>query len=386
MCRSGVFEFENFLAGVKANMERHGRCVVAVSEGISDAKHTPIATTLATHVAKDPHGNVELGGGALADLLTKSVKDKLGFKRVRGDTFGYVQRSFMGCVSDVDQREAREVGEKAMQYAMWADRDGSVTIHRAGNYAVNYELSGLAEIAGKTKVMPDEFIAASGDDVTPAFDALSAAAAGHHDARSRPPASVSGGENPRQGLSRGTHLGINFPSPAFPVQHPIRATIRLRGVPFCSRKDNPMLRTKQLFVYVPLLVSGIALLPTAHAATTANPKPTASERAAAKTGNEIDKAIGPSRPVTSRELRGGVSLSGISNPAQALATAQIKNREGEAIGTVSSVDVAPDGKAQAIHVDVGGFPRHGREDGCHPCRQFHLSQEPRPAGHVHDQG
>lgn len=166
-----VFEFENFLAGVKANMERHGRCVVAVSEGISDAKHTPIATTLATHVAKDPHGNVELGGGALADLLTKSVKDKLGFKRVRGDTFGYVQRSFMGCVSDVDQREAREVGEKAMQYAMWADRDGSVTIHRAGNYAVNYELSGLAEIAGKTKVMPDEFIAASGDDVTPAFDA-----------------------------------------------------------------------------------------------------------------------------------------------------------------------------------------------------------------------
>ena len=28
-------------------------------------------------------------------------------------------RSFIGWVSDVDQREAREVGEKAVQFAMW---------------------------------------------------------------------------------------------------------------------------------------------------------------------------------------------------------------------------------------------------------------------------
>jgi hypothetical protein len=93
----------------------------------------------------------------------------------------------------------------------------------------------------------------------------------------------------------------------------------------------------------------------AWAATTANPKPSAAERAAAKTGNEIDKAVGVDRPVTAIELKSGVALGGINNPAQALATAQIKNRQGQAIGTVSSVDVAPDGKAEAIHADVGGF-------------------------------
>ena len=91
------------------------------------------------------------------------------------------------------------------------------------------------------------------------------------------------------------------------------------------------------------------------AATTANPRPSAAERAAAKTGNEIDKAVGPDRPVSPLELKSGVGLGVINNPAQALATAQIKNRQGQAIGTVSSVDVAPDGKAEAIHVDVGGF-------------------------------
>ena len=122
-------------------------------------------------VVKDAHGNVELAGGALADSLTSLIKHKLGHKRVRGDTFGYVQRSFLGCVSDVDQREAREVGEKAVQFALWGDRDGSVTIHRSGDYAVEYKLSALDEIAGKTKVMSDDFIAAAGNHVTPAFEA-----------------------------------------------------------------------------------------------------------------------------------------------------------------------------------------------------------------------
>ena len=71
-----------------------------------------------TQATKDPHGNLQLGGGALGDFLTKLVKDRLGISRVRTDTFGYLQRSFAGIVSDVDQREAREVGEKAVQYAM----------------------------------------------------------------------------------------------------------------------------------------------------------------------------------------------------------------------------------------------------------------------------
>jgi ATP-dependent phosphofructokinase / diphosphate-dependent phosphofructokinase len=166
-----VFDFDKFLGDVKSAMDKHGRCVIAVSEGVADKDHAPIATKLATHVEKDPHGNVELGGGALADLLTKLIKDKLGLKRVRGDTFGYVQRSFLGCVSDVDQREAREVGEKAVQYAMGAGRDGSVTIHRAGDYATDYQLSALEGIAGKTRVMPDAFIANAGNHVTDAFRA-----------------------------------------------------------------------------------------------------------------------------------------------------------------------------------------------------------------------
>ncbi len=165
-----VFNVEKFLADVKATMDRYGRCVIAVSEGIHDEEGVPIAVKLAKNVEQDAHGNVQLSGtGALADMLCEEIRTKLGVKRVRGDTFGYVQRSFIGCVSDVDQREAREVGEKAVQYAMWGDSDGSVVIDRTGFYSSDYRLVPLEAVAGKTKVMPDEFIAESGTDVTDAF-------------------------------------------------------------------------------------------------------------------------------------------------------------------------------------------------------------------------
>jgi 6-phosphofructokinase 1 len=165
-----TFDTEKFIADVKATYDQHDRCVIAVSEGIHDAQGTPIITRLASQIEHDAHGNVQLSGtGALADLLCDEIRNKLGIKRVRGDTLGYLQRSFMGCVSDVDQREAREVGEKAVQFAMWGDRDGSVAIKRTGFYSVDYELLPLSEVAGKTRVMEDEFIAENGTDITDAF-------------------------------------------------------------------------------------------------------------------------------------------------------------------------------------------------------------------------
>jgi 6-phosphofructokinase 1 len=164
------FEIDRFLADVKRIVDQFGRCVVAASEGIHDGTGNPIATKLAQTVERDPHGNVQLSGtGALADLLCAQVKERLGIGRVRGDTFGYLQRSFIGCVSSIDRREAREVGEMAIQYAMGSDLDGSIAIERVGNYAVDYRLVALADVAHKTRSMPDLFIAGSGSDVTEAF-------------------------------------------------------------------------------------------------------------------------------------------------------------------------------------------------------------------------
>lgn len=165
-----AFKMDRFLADVKKVYDRYGKCIIAVSEGIVDEEGQPIVSKLSKKVEKDSHGNIQLSGtGALGDLLANTIRENLNIKRVRSDTFGYLQRSFMGCVSDLDQAEAREVGEKAAQYALWDNVDGSVTIHRTGMYSVDYKLSRLEEVAKYTKSMPDEYINEAGNNVTEAY-------------------------------------------------------------------------------------------------------------------------------------------------------------------------------------------------------------------------
>ena len=163
------FQLDTFLGAVKAQYERLGRCIIAISEGVVQDGE-PLLARLSKQTEADAHGNLNLSGsGALSDHLAETVKRELAIARVRGETLGYLQRSFLGCVSDVDQREAREVGEKAVQYAHWGDRDGSVTIHRTGFYAVEYKLNPLEDIAAKTRHVPPEFVSEDGTDVTDAF-------------------------------------------------------------------------------------------------------------------------------------------------------------------------------------------------------------------------
>jgi 6-phosphofructokinase 1 len=53
--------------------------------------------------------------------------------------------------------------------AVWNNLDGSIAIVRTGYYSVDYRLQPLADVAGKTRTMPDEFITAEGNHVTDAF-------------------------------------------------------------------------------------------------------------------------------------------------------------------------------------------------------------------------
>ncbi len=163
---------EKFISDVEGVLSKLGRCVVAVSEGICDTDGVTWAKKLAVQAEVDAHGNIQLSGtGELADFLAGEVKTKLKVKRVRADTFGYLQRSFAGLQSPVDVKEARWCGRHAVQYAMKED-NGSVAIKRTGNgknYAVELFRTELSNVAENTKSMPDEFINSKGNGITDAF-------------------------------------------------------------------------------------------------------------------------------------------------------------------------------------------------------------------------
>ena len=109
--------------------------------------------------------------GALGDLLAAEIKKRTKITRVRADTFGYLQRSFAGVVSEVDAREAREVGRHAVLFAVRDGGDGSVAIKRkpGKKYQVRYLRVPLRKVAKETRHMPDAYITQAGNDVTQAF-------------------------------------------------------------------------------------------------------------------------------------------------------------------------------------------------------------------------
>jgi len=163
---------EKMLSDVDKVYSKLGRCVIAASEGICDEDGQTWTQKILQENETDDHGNIQLSGtGALADFLAGKIKTSLKVKRVRADTFGYLQRSFAGLQSPVDVDEARRCGVEAVKYSM-TEQSGSVAIKRTGNgenYASELELTELRNVARNTKSMPKEFINAKGNGVTKAF-------------------------------------------------------------------------------------------------------------------------------------------------------------------------------------------------------------------------
>lgn len=168
---------EKFLSDVERVYSQKGRCLIAMSEGVSAPDGKTWAEKMSDNLEKDSHGNIQLSGtGALGDFFAQLVTRKLSVPggkklRVRADTFGYLQRSFAGYVSEVDSHEAREVGRQAVRYS--ADRNNmelSVVMKRVSNspYKIELDKTSIKNVARDTKHLSAEYIK-DGNDITQAF-------------------------------------------------------------------------------------------------------------------------------------------------------------------------------------------------------------------------
>jgi 6-phosphofructokinase len=134
-------------------------CVIALSEGA-------VPDTGLMEV--DAFGHRMKGGAA--DYVAGLIDDRLGLK-VRMDRPNYLQRSFSLATSEVDVDEAYRVGRAAVRLAVSGKSDMMVTLERwtGEGYGCDTGSAPLVEIANAEKVMPDAYLVAEGNDVTPAF-------------------------------------------------------------------------------------------------------------------------------------------------------------------------------------------------------------------------
>ena len=161
-----VFNIDEFLKDVKEVYESLGRCVVAVSEGIHNKEGDYFLQTYASDTGSglagktDSHGNIQLSGsGALGDTLTNIVSEHIDGARVRADTFGYLQRSFLADISEVDAEEAERVGRHSVVASLEL-QSGSVILKRqlSETYYCDVDVVDLDKVAKNTKDMPEEFL------------------------------------------------------------------------------------------------------------------------------------------------------------------------------------------------------------------------------------
>ena len=157
---------DNFISDVESVYSSLGRCIVAVSEGLKDENGEFFIQSYAKKSGldmvgkKDSHGNVQLSGtGALGDTLSKIISENIDVTRVRADTFGYIQRSFLADVSEVDAEEAERVGQHAV-VASKSFSSGSIILKRelSDEYKCAVDVVDLEKVAKNIKIMPNDFL------------------------------------------------------------------------------------------------------------------------------------------------------------------------------------------------------------------------------------
>jgi len=162
------FSVDQLLADIDATMKRYGRCVVAMSEGVTTRAGGALAEELipADRQERDAHGNLQLSGSDLGLALQERIKREFPKTRARVDTFGYLPRGFAGAISDLDAREAFDVGAFAVTSA--ARGSASVALQFADG-KTRLKAVELAAVAGRTRLMPADYLDPDSRHVTEAY-------------------------------------------------------------------------------------------------------------------------------------------------------------------------------------------------------------------------
>ncbi len=160
-----AFSVPRFIDEVKHTMDRHKRCIVAVSEGVSTEDGRSLVETIvgSDKVERDAHGNIKLSGSDLNRAFEQALAEKLPGKRARVDALGYMPRGYVGAISKVDQQEAYDAGAFAVGVA--AEGGGSVALQFDGQKTVLRKVP-LGNVAGKTRHMPDSYLTPDGNGLS----------------------------------------------------------------------------------------------------------------------------------------------------------------------------------------------------------------------------
>ncbi|MFO8079183.1 MAG: 6-phosphofructokinase [Armatimonadota bacterium] len=155
---------DQLISDVKSMYDRHGYCVIAVSEGFAFEGEDRVTTSDEV----DEFGHCRLGG--VSQWLSDVIEEGVGV-RSRHDKLGNLQRCFAATASQVDLDQAYAVGKTAVEWAVEGQTDVMITIERKNDDPYQWEpaATSLMTVAGESKAVPREWINDEGNDITDEF-------------------------------------------------------------------------------------------------------------------------------------------------------------------------------------------------------------------------
>jgi ATP-dependent phosphofructokinase / diphosphate-dependent phosphofructokinase len=152
---------QRLLRKVQETVERHGYCVVVVSEGLLDQE----GRLLSDAGSRDAFGHAQLGG--VAPIIARMCKDALGYK-YHYAVADYLQRSARHIASKTDVDQAYAVGAAAVRLALEGRNAVMPIIVRKRDEPYQWEIGSvdLALVANVERKMPPGYIAEDGMGVT----------------------------------------------------------------------------------------------------------------------------------------------------------------------------------------------------------------------------
>ena len=160
-----AFDEKQFIKDVRTAMDRYNNVVIAVSEGIKNAKGQYIS---ATSAVEDTFGHSQLSG--TGKCLEYIIKQNIQVK-VRSVEINILQRCAAHMSSITDIGEAFRLGRHAVEVALQGKTAVMVTAIRKSNspYSVDMGDTDVKNVAGLVKHVPREWINDMGNDVTQEF-------------------------------------------------------------------------------------------------------------------------------------------------------------------------------------------------------------------------
>lgn len=160
-----AFDEKQFIKDVRTAMDRYNNVVIAVSEGIKNAKGQYIS---ATSAVEDTFGHSQLSG--TGKCLEYIIKQNIQVK-VRSVEINILQRCAAHMSSITDIGEAFRLGRHAVEVALQGKTAVMVTAIRKSNspYSIDMGDTDVKNVAGLVKHVPREWINDMGNDVTQEF-------------------------------------------------------------------------------------------------------------------------------------------------------------------------------------------------------------------------